>query len=484
MRGVRPAPFALACAIIAFSPSLPLSQGVPDIGVFLSLGSSDAREAAAAEPLIAAAWRDGYASMIVDMMRLLPAPRRADDQLLIAPDGEFIAAGAGLGPGGSPVRARLLRFLERQTHRRFGNDLNQWRQWIWSQPDRSHPEYMAFKAAVYAKIDPRMRDFFSAGRATIRLDEIDWGGVKVNGIPPLVNPRHVAATAAPWLKDDHWVFGVAIGGEARAYPKRILAWHEMARDRIGGVDVTLVYCTLCGTAIPYKSRVGGQLRTFGTSGLLYRSNKLMFDEESHSLWSTLEGRPVVGPLAGSALTLTALPIVTTRWSEWRREHPETTVLSIDTGFDRNYAEGEAYRDYFANDRLMFRTPFNDTRLPNKAEVLGVLVPAAGGGRQAVAFSTAALLKSPVTLATVEGQRLVVVTTNRGANRVFSAGGHTFVSRVRDDLITDSRGGRWRVTEDALVAESPSTAAPCVRVAAFRAFWFGWHAQFPDTLLIK
>ncbi len=487
--------FALVVGLCAVA-GIPAAsiQSPPDIRLFLQLGSANAREAASAEPQVAAQWRDGYASMLIDMIRLLPGPRRADDEALIVPDGEGNMTSTGrtaaVGSAGSPARARLLRFLEQQTHQRFGSDLAKWRQWIWSRPDQSHPDYMAFKAAVYSRIDPRMRRFFTEGRATIRLDEVDWGGVKVNGIPPLVNPRSVPAASASWLKDDHWVFGVVIGGEARAYPKRILAWHEMARDRIGGVDLTLVYCTLCGTAIPYESRVGGQLRTFGTSGLLYRSNKLMFDEESHSLWSTLEGRPVIGRLAGGGLTLKALPIVTTRWSEWRRQHPETTVLSIETGFDRNYKEGEAYRDYFSNDRLMFRTPFNDTRLSNKEEVLGVLVPARGGGRQAVAFSTQALVKQPVMMTTVEGQRLVVVTTTHGANRVFNAGDITFVARSRGDVVDvvdvviDAKGGRWTVTEEALVPESPSAAAVRPRIAAFRAFWFGWHAQFPDTLLIK
>ncbi len=105
------------------------------------------------------------------------------------------------------------------------------------------------------------------------------------------------------MEGSHVVFGVVINGQARAYPKRIIAWHEMVLDRLGGVELALVYCTLCGTAIPYESEVGGQKRTFGTSGFLYQSNKLMFDHESKSLWSTLEGKPVIGPLVGSGLRL-------------------------------------------------------------------------------------------------------------------------------------------------------------------------------------
>ena len=152
------------------------------------------------------------------------------------------------------------------------------------------------------------------------------------------------------------MFGISINGEARAYPKRILAWHEMALDAIGGVELTIIYCTLCGTVLPYESEVGGALRKFGTSGLLYRSNKLFFDAATMSLWSTLVGRPVIGRLAGSGLSLRLRSSVTTTWGEWRRLHPDTTVLSIDTGYERNYGEGVAYRDYFATDALMFPVP--------------------------------------------------------------------------------------------------------------------------------
>ena len=152
------------------------------------------------------------------------------------------------------------------------------------------------------------------------------------------------------------MFGITINGQARAYPKRILAWHEMALDRVGGIDLTIVYCTLCGTVIPYESVVGSRRLTFGTSGLLYRSNKLMFDEETHSLWSSLEGVPVVGPLVDSGLRLPFRSVVTTTWGEWKRDHPATTVLSLETGYERNYGEGVAYRDYFSTDRLMFEVP--------------------------------------------------------------------------------------------------------------------------------
>ena len=154
-----------------------------------------------------------------------------------------------------------------------------------------------------------------------------------------VRPRPFQPAEATWLRDGHIVFGIVINGQARAYPKRILAWHEMALDRVGGVDLTIVYCTLCGTVIPYESGVRGRRFAFGTSGLPYRSNKLMFDEETRSLWSSLEGVPVVGTLVDSGLQLPFRSVVTTTWGEWKQDHPATTVLSLETGYERNYARG-------------------------------------------------------------------------------------------------------------------------------------------------
>ena len=327
-----------------------------------------------------------------------------------------------------------------------------------------------------------MGSFFPEGaRSLIRLDEVQWGGVRVNGIPPLDHPEYIPADKAGYLRDRHVVFGLSINGEARAYPKRILAWHEMALDRVGGVDVTLVYCTLCGTAIPYRSVVGNEHRTFGTSGLLYRSNKLMFDHETKSLWSTLLGEPVIGALVGSGLKLEFLPIVTTRWGEWKATHPDTTVLSLDTGHERDYREGRAYRDYFSNDALMFDVPERDRRLKNKAEVLGILLSSESpeGGEEALAVSARFLQKNPVFRTELAGRGLTILTTSAGANRVYDTGSRQFERLEREEVVDDC-GRAWKVPENALVSNADRLA----RVPAYRAFWFGWFAQFPDTQLIK
>lgn len=492
----------------------------PDLGLFFEAAfASDETVAARALDEIAAAWRDGYASMLVDMARFMRPVSRA--RLPQAPSGGILGDGSGTPDDGvrdggartpgaargfdadpgvprraehptTRIRRRLVEFLELQTGQSFGDDLDDWRDWYWNRPYEPHPAYAQFKAVLYGRIvDERMASFFPAdAQQLIRLDEVDWGGVPPNGIPPLDHPAHIPASEAGYLADKHIVFGIYQNGEARAYPKRILAWHELALDRLGGTELTIVYCTLCGTVIPYGSEPGGRHFTLGTSGLLYRSNKLMFDAETMSLWSTVEGRPVIGPLAGEDIELSAYPVVTTTWREWRATHPETTVLSIDTGHERDYDEGAAYRNYFGTDRLMFGVPQLDERLKNKDEVLAFLVRPAGASgeealRQPVALSVKFLKKKQNRLygLSVADRELVVVTTRDGANRIFESGSVRLTSLRGDGSLRDSEGRSWRVTEDALVTDAEGVAS-LPRIPARRAFWFGWYAAFPDTELIK
>jgi len=502
----------LAFVAAASEPASPPPRS--DVRTFFEAASSDERQAQAALETLSRHWREADAALLIDIARFFAPARRSrgggdelDLTLVDDPRGGDGTSGhpglgggavAQAGPSGTPTseppgartRRRIVRFLGKQTGQRFGDDLRAWRRWLWSRPYEPHPDHAIFKATLYAQVDPRMAGFFRpGGAAAIRLDEIDWGGVTVNGIPPLDHPAVLPSAEARFLKDGHNVFGVKVGNEARAYPKRIVGWHELVRDRLGGVELTIVYCTLCGTVIPYASEVGGVRHTFGTSGLLYRSNKLLFDEATRSLWSTLDGRPVVGPLVGKGLVLEAYPVVTTTWREWRTAHPETTVVSLATGFTRDYSEGAAYRDYFATDRLMFEVPRTDERLPNKAEILALLLPPAGGAspgeRQALAVSIRLLEREPVRRIAFGGHDLVVITSPGGANRVYDAGGIVFTRLLPDGKVADAMSGAWSVTEEALVPLGGSgAAAPRPRIPAWRAFWFGWHAQFPKTELVQ
>jgi len=254
-----------------------------------------------------------------------------------------------------------------------------WMLWQERHPDVTpHPSFIDFKRDIFLAIDPNFDVFLQpehlrSDAMDIRLEEITWGGVRKDGIPSLDNPDLIDGSDADYLRDDDLIFGVSINGDARAYPLRIMGWHEMFNDVIGGVPVALAYCTLCGSGILFETQIENRQDplVFGSSGFLYRSNKLMFDRETHSLWNQFTGRPVSGSLAHSGITLQQRPIVIDTWKNWQAANPTTRVLSIRTGHKRDYGSGVVYNDYFASPDLMFPVDVDQTKLQQKDYVFGI-----------------------------------------------------------------------------------------------------------------
>ncbi len=379
-------------------------------------------------------------------------------------------------------REPVGKLLSKKTGQNFSvmnrEGLFQWMQWVWNQPYVPAPEYVSFKRWLYSERDSHFAAYFpSPIKASIRLDEVVWGGVGQDGIPPLDHPPTVTAAEATYLDDSNIVFGIEIQGHARAYPQRILGHHEMVRDRLGDMEIAGVYCTLCGTMIAYNATVGDETFLLGTSGFLYRSNKLMYDGRTESLWSTLSGEPVLGELVDRGLKLSRIPIVNTTWGQWKKLHPASTVLSIPPGDEVKYAEGRAYAEYFATDEVMFPVPSIDPQLANKAEVLALHVP---DGDERLAISNDFLKDHPVFHENLGTIPIVVLTDAGGGNRVFESGAHRFTS-LAGTKATDTHGAEWQVTESAMIGPDGVTLP---RLPAHRAFWFGWQAAFPETRLVK
>jgi hypothetical protein len=376
--------------------------------------------------------------------------------------------------------SRLIQVMEKETGQSFGYRIDQWQLWLWAQEPVASPFYAEFKSALYGLIDGHFEDYFGLNRtALIRLDEVVWGGVVRDGIPPLRQPEMIAAGDASYLNDDHLVFGLAVNGDVRAYPQRILGWHEMFVDEVGGVPVAGVYCTLCGTMILYKTELEGMNHALGTSGFLYRSNKLMYDQATQSLWNTMWGKPVIGPLAGQDIALQRMSVVTTTWGEWRARHPGTKVLSMGTGYNRDYSEGAAYRKYFATDELMFQVPTLDSRLKNKDEILGLVFPQSPD--KPLAISTDFLSANPVYQDRIGDLALVVLTDSSGANRVYQADDVIFSQFDGRYTVRDDRGVEWLLDEAQLQA---SDGRVLYRLPAHRAFWFGWFSAYSHTRLVN
>ncbi len=226
---------------------------------------------------------------------------------------------------------------------------------------------------------------------------------------------------------------------------------------------------------------------FGTSGLLYRSNKLMYDRVTNTLWRQFTGEPVVGRLANSGIELETFPVALTTWGEWLAANPDTTVLSADTGWypaETYYPEPDPraiYYFYFSTPGTMFPVWRQSDALPAKTPVLGVLV---GGIPRA--YPLVDLVAEPVVNDSIGEIDIVVVTEpDQGGPRGYAREDVTFTAELGGELgantIFDTEGGTWLVTEEALKLKSD----PSVRLARLpthMAFWFGWYANYPNSLI--
>jgi hypothetical protein len=354
-----------------------------------------------------------------------------------------------------------------------------WHDWMLWQED--HPEIVPFpgfdrfKAEVVRLIDPNFELFLHTGVAhEIRLEEIAWGGVRKDGIPALTNPALIGADAADYLKDDDLVFGVEINGDARAYPLRIMNWHEMFNDVVGGVPVSLAYCTLCGSGILFDTRVAGQQAplVFGSSGFLYRSNKLMYDSATNSLWNQFTGRPVVGELTGSGIELKVLPVAITSWERWRAAHPRTRVLSLETGYSRDYGSGAAYREYFSSPDLMFPALLRRGELRAKDFVFALRGTGAEKAWPLTLFEGGTVINDT---AGVLDLVLIGDAATRSV-RAYASGARQFAAGAGPDELVEA-GRSWRVTEAELVGPD---GARLERLPGHIAYWFAWAGYLGGT----
>ncbi len=425
--------------------------------------------------------------------------REAIARVLAAEDGRFTAVfielmrAAEVGVASPAAGEASVRALEALHARGFGDDWPAWVAWYAGTDLAPPPGFTAWKGRLLGRVDPHFEELLSADAPSrIRVEEIVWGGVAYEGIPALDRPATVAADEARYLDPDEPVFGVSLQGEARAYPLRILDWHEMVNDRVGDVDFSLAYCTLCGSGIAYRALASnGRRYDFGSSGLLMRSNKLMVDRQTKTLWNQLTGRPVLGPQAAADVRLERLPIVLTTWRDWREAHPRTRVLSLETGFDRPYVPGAAYGGYFASPETMFPVRQRSRLLPPKARVFGLEL-----GGVPKAYPLDLLVREHVVNDTVNGVPVVLLapraeievrgTSRRGEPATYRAGAPVRAYRAgsarfgwRDGKLEDQTGRAWKVEEDALVGPDGERAE---RVAGFLAYWFGWTSYYPGTLL--
>ncbi|MFY0596091.1 MAG: DUF3179 domain-containing protein [Cognatishimia sp.] len=308
------------------------------------------------------------------------------------------------------------------------------------------PDYLKAKRAIFTTVVPGWDKIFVKGDIDWR--HVSWGGVLIddrpfdttddpcNCIPAADNPEVQPAEEATWLKDSDIVFGIEVNGEYRAYPRQIMEVREMVNDTLGGRDLGIPYCTLCGAAQAYFTDVKGIKRpVLRTSGLLIRSNKVMYDITSGSVFDTFKGTAVTGRLARKGIQLEQANVITTEWGAWKKAHPETTVLVEELALGRNFD--------FRNGRdaggPIFPVGDIDPRLPVHEDIIGVIT--ASG--KPVAFQ-----RSKAFLALKRGEAIAV----ENVNLVIDAGG---------------------------VKAVDASGAP---LGSHQAFWFAWSQFYPKTEL--
>jgi hypothetical protein len=215
--------------------------------------------------------------------------------------------------------------------------------------------------------------------------------------------------------------------------------------------------------------------TFGSSGFLYRSNKLMYDRNTDTLWHQLLGTPAFGPLVGSGLQLERLPVTLTTWEAWYAAHPETQVMAFETGFVRDYSVGAAYAEYFASPDTMFPVWQRSNLLPTKSWVFTQLI-----NGQPKAYPLSVLEQELAVNDSLAGQNLVVIYDQGGlGGRACERAKWRFTPAPdgTTGVILDETGVEWQVTEAALVSPDGTQLA---RLPGHMAYWFGWFSFYPQT----
>jgi len=333
-------------------------------------------------------------------------------------------------------------------------------------------------------------------RHSVALSEFASGGPSRDGIAPIDRPRFEApAQAARWLDAREPVLVVEVDEHVRAYPHRILIWHEIVNDTLAGRPIAVTYCPLCNSAVVFDRRVSGRTLRLGTTGNLRGSDLVMWDDATESWWQQLTGEAVVGELTGAHLH--AIPAQTLSFAEFRSHHPGGEVLSRNTGHDRDYGRNPYERYDQPDDEPALLGRKADRRLPPKERVVAII-----RGRSAAVIPFSRLARDPVVEVEIAGEHLVVVFT-AGVRSALDApnirdsrdvGTAAAFSRELDGRLLDlvrSRPGRfrdrqtgseWNVAGRAVAG--PLRGRRLTAAVHDLSFWFAVAAFRPDARILR
>jgi len=274
---------------------------------------------------------------------------------------------------------------------------------------------------------------------SVPLDDIHQGCSDRDCIQSIDNPQFVTAEDADFLTDDDVVLTLSFNGTYRAYPTRIMDHHEIVNDDVDGTPIAITWCPLCGSGVGVRREVGGTVTEFGVAGVLYNSDLVLYDRKTNTIWDQIEAKGIVGPMTGVELDL--VPIGVARWSKWRTAHPDTEVLSRDTGLDGDYST-DRYVDYRQHNRIIFPIVNQSDAIHPKTVVFGYLLD-----DTYVAY-TEKLLEA--------------------------AGGYKHEFNGRSLQASIAEDGSATLMD----LDSGETFTPV------RLFWFAWYTFHPDTELVQ
>ncbi len=282
-------------------------------------------------------------------------------------------------------------------------------------------------------------DLFDTSQLAVPVDEIRSGGPGKDGIPALSQPETVGVADMALLDPSDRVVGVEFDGQSRAYPIRLLNWHELINDQVGDTPVAIVYCPLCDSVSALDRRIDNRTLEFGVSGLLHNSNVLLYDRTDDALWSQVGMEAISGPLVGQSLR--HLPFSLTTFAAWSETHPDSTVATFETDHSRDY-ERNPYARYFDSDELMFPVKGADDHVfLNKEPVVGVR-----NGKETRAYPVSA------------------------------------ISGAASGRVEDTLGGGKVILE----ARNTGTHVQIISIPegaqVVHTFWFAWKAFHPDTTI--
>ena len=310
-------------------------------------------------------------------------------------------------------------------------------------------------------------------RHLIPLDKIKSGGVPRDGIPSIDNPKFSGIEGSQFVSDSDIVIGLEINGDIRAYPLFILVWHEIVHDNVGDVPVAVTYCPLCYTNQVFHRVINGTEVEFGTSGKLYNSNLVMYDRWTESYWSQGLGIAVTGELTG--MNLSTIPFDVITWGDWKNLHPNTLVLTTDTGHLRSYAT-DPYGDYYTNPKIIFPVDNDDPRMHPKEIILGFHEK-----EIYKAYKQNDIEAHKIINDNVGDKSLMLVSLFSQNSRAFDRNldGNVLEFEFIDNKIKDTKTqSEWNY--DGIAISGILEGTQLERMSMAPGFWFEWVAFHPQT----